>query len=112
LNSLLTGLKSQDEAMQLQCLIELCDFLSIGTEENMSGFSVDSFAPALVELLNMEHNPDMMLLACRALSYIMEALPTVSSALVGHQAVPALCQKLLNIEYIDLAEQALQVKSE
>ena len=81
MNSLLTGLQSDDEAVQLQSLMELCDFLSIGTEENMSGFSVDSFAPALVNLLNMEHNPDMMLLACRALSYTMEALPHTSGKL-------------------------------
>ena len=39
----------------------------------------------------------------------MEALPSSSAAIVACQAVPLLCAKLLSIEYIDLAEQALQV---
>jgi E3 ubiquitin-protein ligase TRIP12 len=107
---LINGLKDEgNEAMQLQSLMELCDFLSIGTEENMANFALDSFVPLLVNLLNMEHNPDIMLLACRSLAYLMEALPAASGTLVAHQAVPALCSKLLSIEYIDLAEQALQV---
>ncbi len=110
LNTLLQGLKSDsNEALQLQSLMELCDFLSIGTEESMAGFPVDSFVPALINLLNFEHNPDMMLLTCRALSYMMEALHASGASIVTHQGVPLLCAKLLSIEYIDLAEQALQV---
>lgn len=108
--TLIEGLKDEEnEGTQLQSVMELCDMLSIGTEENLAGFPVDMFASALVNLLNMEHNPDMMLLSCRALTYLLEALPGATSTVVANEAVPSLCQKLLNIEYIDLAEQALQV---
>lgn len=110
LNTLLQGIKSEgNEDIQLQCLFELCDFLSMGTEENMSNFSVDSFVPALISLLNMEYQPEIMLISCRALTYLMEALPSASSSLVNHGAVAPLCAKLLSIEFIDLAEQAIQV---
>lgn len=56
----------------------------------------------------MEHNPDIMLLAARALTFMADVLPTSCSAIVRHGAVPAFCARLLTIEYIDLAEQSLQ----
>eukprot|EP01133_Synstelium_polycarpum_P007971 gene7971-9365_t len=108
LKQILAGVKSDDESVQMESLIELCELLSIATEDTMAGFPSDSFAPALVALLNVEHNPDMMLLACRALSNMIEALPSSVSAVVNHGAVSVLCAKLLSIEYIDLAEQSLQ----
>lgn len=40
---------------------------------------------------------------------MMEALPSAAGSLIAHGAVPALTAKLLNIEYIDVAEQAIQV---
>lgn len=63
--------------------------------------------PALVNLMNMEHNPDLMLYATRTLTHMIEALPVTCSVVVSCQAVPTLCSKLLTIEYIDLAEQSL-----
>jgi E3 ubiquitin-protein ligase TRIP12 len=61
-----------------------------------------------VNLLALEHNPDMMLLAARCLTFMADVLPASCSTIVRHGAVPALCSRLLNIEYIDLAEQSLQ----
>lgn len=61
-----------------------------------------------VQLLGMEHNPDMMLLAARALTFMADVLPSSCGAIVRHGAVPAFCARLLTIEYIDLAEQSLQ----
>ena len=51
---------------QLAALSELCELLSIGTEDSMSAMSVDVFVPLLVGLLRKEHNADIMLLASRA----------------------------------------------
>lgn len=50
-----------------------------------------------------------MLLACRCLANLMEALPASTANVVYGGAVPILCQKLLEIHFIDLAEQALSV---
>ncbi|KAI8332886.1 hypothetical protein BC941DRAFT_435669 [Chlamydoabsidia padenii] len=52
-------------------------------------------------------NPETMLLACRCLSNLMDALPTSVTNVVYHGATKVLCEKLKSIEYIDLAEQAL-----
>ena len=53
----------------------------------------------------------MMLLACRCLANLLEALPNSVNAIVYAGAVPVLCAKLLEIQYIDLAEQTLSVSS-
>ena len=58
----------------------------------------------------MEHNPDIMLLAARAMTFMADALPASCSIIVRHGAVPIFCARLLTIEYIDLAEQSLQVR--
>jgi E3 ubiquitin-protein ligase TRIP12 len=60
-----------------------------------------------VGLLHLEHNPDIMLLAARALTFMADVLPQSTAVIVRHGAVPALCARLLSIEYIDLAEQSL-----
>ncbi|ORX62548.1 hypothetical protein DM01DRAFT_1403027 [Hesseltinella vesiculosa] len=52
-------------------------------------------------------NPEIMLLACRCLSNLLDALPTSVTHVVYHGGIQVLCQKLKSIEYIDLAEQAL-----
>ncbi|KAI5073229.1 hypothetical protein GOP47_0011242 [Adiantum capillus-veneris] len=109
LKRILSGLKADgEEGRQLEALSQLCELLSIGTEESLSSFSVDSFVPVLVGLLNHEYNPDMMLLAARALTHLCDVLPSSCAAVVHYGAVPCLCARLLTIEYIDLAEQSLQ----
>lgn len=52
-------------------------------------------------------NPEVMLLACRCISNLLEAMPTAVTSIVSHGAIKVLCQKLKSIQYIDLAEQAL-----
>ncbi len=74
----------------------------------MGGFQTDQVVPVLINFLNYEHNPDIMLLATRSLTHLMDVQPQSCAAVVQNQAVPALCAKLLSIEYIDLAEQAMQ----
>ncbi len=51
-----------------------------------------------------------MLLAARALTFLADMLPNSCGAIVRHGAVASLCQRLLTIEYIDLAEQSLLVR--
>ncbi len=106
LKRILSGLRAEgEEGRQLESLSQLCELLSIGTEESLSSFSVDSFVPVLVGLLNHEYNPDMMLLAARALTHLCDVLPSSCAAVVHYGAVPCFCARLLTIEYIDLAEQ-------
>ncbi|KAJ4013121.1 Ubiquitin fusion degradation protein 4 [Fusarium irregulare] len=105
---LLNSLRSNDLSEQLIALQELSEILLVSNEENLSGhFSPDAFVKELVTLMNKEESPEIMLLACRSLANLMEALPASVANVVYGNAVPVLCQKLLEISFIDLAEQAL-----
>ncbi|OMO92775.1 Armadillo [Corchorus olitorius] len=109
LKKILSGLRADgEEGKQVEALTQLCEMLSIGTEESLSTFSVDSFVPVLVGLLNHESNPDIMLLAARALTHLCDVLPSSCAAVVHYGAVSCFCARLLTIEYMDLAEQSLQ----
>ncbi|XP_023512904.1 E3 ubiquitin-protein ligase UPL3-like [Cucurbita pepo subsp. pepo] len=109
LKKILSGLRADgEEGRQVEALTQLCEMLSIGTEESLSTFSVDSFVPVLVGLLNHESNPDIMLLAARALTHLCDFLPSSCAAVVHYGAVSCFCARLLTIEYMDLAEQSLQ----
>ncbi|KAK9728001.1 Ubiquitin fusion degradation protein 4, partial [Basidiobolus ranarum] len=104
----------QEPSIQLIALQELAEILSVATEDTLTGyFSCDPFVKELVNLMKGsefsfgEESPEIMLLACRCLSNLMEALPSAVGSVVYNGAIPVLCSKLMEIQYIDLAEQAL-----
>ncbi|XP_035227054.1 E3 ubiquitin-protein ligase TRIP12-like [Stegodyphus dumicola] len=103
---LLQGLQADgDEGQQLQAVIEMCQLLVMGNEDTLAGFPVKQVVPVLIKLLEMEHNFEMMNHACRALAYLMEALPRSSSVVI--EAVPVLLNKIQVIQCMDVAEQSL-----
>ncbi|XP_030521970.1 E3 ubiquitin-protein ligase UPL4 [Rhodamnia argentea] len=93
---------------QLAVLTELCEVLSFCTEDSLSGMLADAFSPILVKFAMHDSNPDMMLLAARAITYLCDVFPRSSAFLVRHDAVPAICHRLMAIEDLDVAEQCLQ----
>ncbi|KAI5866199.1 hypothetical protein GGS23DRAFT_555948 [Durotheca rogersii] len=114
LRDILNNLRQKgDPSTQLVALQELSEILLVSNEENLSGnFSPEAFVTELVALMQPneftgEESPEIMLLACRCLANLMEALPASAATVVFGGAVPVLCQKLLEISFIDLAEQAL-----
>ncbi|KAL4971990.1 hypothetical protein BDW66DRAFT_145099 [Aspergillus desertorum] len=113
LRDILENLRMKDDpSVQLIALQELSDLLLVSNEDNLSGqFSPDPYVKELVSLMQAndfgEENPEIMLLACRCLANLMEALRGSVANVVYGGAVPILCQKLLDIQFIDLAEQAL-----
>jgi E3 ubiquitin-protein ligase TRIP12 len=113
LGGILEQLKSPDMSIQLIALQELSETLLVSTEDNLAGqFAPDAYVKELVKLMQPneftgEDNPDLQLLACRCLANLMEALPAATANVVYGGAVPVLCSKLLEIDFIDLAEQSL-----
>ena len=102
---LLEGLQSADESVQLQAAIEMCQFLVMGNEDTLTGFPSKQAVVALIVLLRNESNYELMNLACRALTYMMEVIPRSTSIVV--EAVPVLLEKVEKIECMDVAEQSL-----
>lgn len=115
LRRLLDSLRQkEDPSIQHIALQELSELLLVSTEENLAGhFSPDQYVKELVALMQPnefgEENPEMMLLACRCIANLMEALPAATASVAYGGAVPVLISKLLEIQYMDLAEQALIV---
>ncbi|KAK6348996.1 Ubiquitin-protein ligase [Orbilia blumenaviensis] len=114
LRDILSNLKNKEDITgQMLALQELSEILLMANEDNLSGnIATDQFVKELVSIMSEPdvfggENPELMLLACRCLANLMEALPSATSNVVYGGAVPVLCQKLLEIQYIDLAEQAL-----
>ena len=106
LSSLVTRLSEEvDPSLQLTGLTELCEVLSFCTEDSLSTVMADTLARVLVKLANHESNADIMLLAIRAITYLSDVYPRSVAFLVKHETLPALCQRLQAIEYLDVAEQ-------
>jgi E3 ubiquitin-protein ligase TRIP12 len=118
LKTILPNLRNHhDPTMQHIALQELAELLAISTEETLAGYlAAEPYVVELIKILKggpenspFGDNPDIMLLASRCLANLMEALPQSTGTVVYSGAVPVLCSKLLEIQYIDLAEQALSV---
>ncbi|KAF2860615.1 hypothetical protein K470DRAFT_264418 [Piedraia hortae CBS 480.64] len=103
---------SDDQMVQMAALQELSEALLMTNEDALSGnFPSDQFIEQLVALMQpspfQEANVELMLLACRCLGNLMEALPSATVNVVYGNAVPVLCNMLLEMQFIDVAEQAL-----
>ncbi|KAJ0408858.1 hypothetical protein ATCC90586_007956 [Pythium insidiosum] len=98
---------------QLSALSELCESLSLSSSDEtllLSGFSVDAFVPRIVRLIETPPSLEVLLLAARALVAMLDLLPTTAvSRAVADGIVPAVCAKLLELEFMDVAELAFQI---
>ncbi|KDN53300.1 hypothetical protein K437DRAFT_219360 [Tilletiaria anomala UBC 951] len=65
-------------------------------------------ALAAADAADAGDNTEIMLLAARCLTNLMEAMPYATHSVVTNGAIPLLNSKLMFIEFIDLAEQVLQ----
>ena len=70
-----------------------------------------TLGPWIARTLELFFIPAPYLVACRCLANMMEALPQSTGNIVYGGAVPVLCSKLLEISFIDLAEQCLSVSA-
>lgn len=111
---LLETLQSPDENEQLGAVMEMCQTLVMGNEDSLAGFPFKAVIPALVGLLagpaeggaeGRSPNFEVMHNACRALTYMMEALPRSTSLIA--ESIPRFVEKLEAIQCVDVAEQSL-----
>jgi E3 ubiquitin-protein ligase TRIP12 len=106
--TMLEALQSGDESATYSALADLTPALAVGTEDTLQGFDCNEFARVLTALMStMVHNAEILLLACRAVCHILEALPRSSRLFLRHGIVAPLCEQLRSIQFIDVAEQCL-----
>lgn len=68
--------------------------LVMGNEETLAGFPAKVAEPVLISLMQLDHNFELVHNACRALTYMLEALPRSSD--IGVDAIPILLDKVSN----------------
>ncbi|CAF1553813.1 unnamed protein product [Adineta ricciae] len=107
LQQYIQGIQSPDPDVKLTTLNELCSLLVMSNEDTLPGFQFRALYPPLRDCLADENeaNAEIALTACRALTYLMEALPR--SAMQVVEATPLFLSKLRSITSIDTAEQSL-----
>jgi E3 ubiquitin-protein ligase TRIP12 len=110
LQALLEDLKSDgDESRQFAALMELCNFVSVASEEALSSSRLEHFAAPLIKLLDMEHNPQMMMLAMRTVSNLLEVSTHIPHVFIRCGIVSTLYRRLQNVEYIEFAEHTIAI---
>ena len=106
IRSLMTMMKSEDIGDQMAGISELCEYLSVSTEDSMIMFPVDETVPVILSLL--DSSADLMLLSCRAITLLLDVHPSSAKQISQLGGIETLCGKLVCIEYIDVAEQSIQ----
>lgn len=95
-----------DDGMQLLALEDLNQMLSMGQQGEMR---VSVYVPALVKVIDRgAANPQLVLMAVRALSQIMDIEPRAGGLAVAEGVLPILCARLLSMSDLDLAEQCVK----
>jgi E3 ubiquitin-protein ligase TRIP12 len=80
-----------------------------GAAAEDSGDEEERLNAAAIAAATAEDNGEAALLACRCLANLIEAMPYAAHQVVGMGLLPVLLSKLKEIQFIDLAEQVLQV---
>ncbi|KAF6071938.1 HECT-domain (ubiquitin-transferase) family protein [Candida albicans] len=102
----------EDTYIVLESMNELSERLLM-----MNGLTAERLIPAnklarsLIEIMEdpkLEEELELHLVACRCLYNFLEVNQDFIHDALNNNAIPALCNKLLEIKYIDLTEQALQ----
>ncbi len=98
LQQYIQGIQSPDPDVRLTTLNELCSLLVMSNEETLPGFQFRVLYPPLRDCLADENeaNAEISLTACRALTYLMEALPRSAGQIV--EATPIFLSKVNFLE--------------
>lgn len=105
---LLENLQSPDDMQVLSAVCQLSMDLAVAQEDLLTSFPIDQCVPLLINCLYKEDLPDIILYAMISLTHLMDALPNVANLVASTGGVSAICSKLTNIEFIDMAEHAIK----
>lgn len=109
LQSVSSALSSSDDMELLQSLGQLSSDLVIAQEDFLATIPLPQIITLLMECLHKEHVPDIPLYAMNSLVSIVDSLPHASGIIVSTGGIQILAAKLLNFEFIDLAETSIKV---
>ncbi|PWU96979.1 hypothetical protein C4B63_17g98 [Trypanosoma cruzi] len=101
------NINSDDEGRQTVGLLDLCNLLNMATAATIASIRPSVFVPPVLACLKKEHNVDLMLLAARALTYMVDAISSAVYVLGSEGGMEAVLRHLLEVKDIELSEQCL-----
>ena len=104
-----SALSTSDDMELMQGLGQLSSDLAIAQEDFLATIPLPQLVSVLIECLHKEHMPDIPLYAMNSLVSIVDSLPHASGIIVSTGGISILASKLLNFEFIDLAEHSIKV---
>lgn len=104
---LIQTLSSEDDMEVLAAVSQLSATLSLAPEDSFSSISLENLISALVICLNKSF-PDISLYTLMSINCIFDSVANSVNAFVACGGIPPLCAKLINFEYIDMAEHAIK----
>jgi hypothetical protein len=96
---------------KITALNEISESFTMGTELTLRGFNSSTFAPLIVPCLHTSSGSAVVNAALSALFNIIETIPQHMAAFVHGGCVRPVVAVLENLEFIDIAEQAVSVLS-
>lgn len=100
------NLASNDEARVTTGLLELCDLLNMATPITIGSIRPNVFVPLVVNCMKKD-NIDLVILAARALTYMVDAISSTVFVLVSEGGIDVLLQHFQEVKDIELSEQCL-----
>mmetsp|Transcript_32292 Transcript_32292/g.54746 ORF Transcript_32292/g.54746 Transcript_32292/m.54746 type:complete len:824 (+) Transcript_32292:157-2628(+) len=108
MDRIMLSLRSEERSTQLLAVSELCEILSLASEDLLQSFSPQEITRSITEVLaDQKTSPDVKLIAIRCLNNLMAALPSSATIVATASVVTSLCENVRTICYIDVAEEAL-----
>ncbi|KEG12995.1 E3 ubiquitin-protein ligase TRIP12 [Trypanosoma grayi] len=101
------NISSDDEVRQIAGLNELCNMLSMGNSMTIGFIRPNVLVPSMLNCLRKEDNIDLMILAARALTYLVDAISSTVYVLGSEGGVEAILLHLQEVKDIELSEQCL-----
>lgn len=100
-------LNSDDEMDVLTIVSQLSTTLSMAPEDSFSSLSIENLITNLVACLSRPF-PDISLYALMAINNVFDSVANSVNTFAAAGGISPLCAKILNLEYIDLAEQGIK----
>lgn len=105
--AILTKIKSANEVEQLDGLNEFINLLNMATEATIMSISPQQFVGPIMACFQKQHNPELMLVAARSLTYLVDANTHTVRCLQRDDHLNVLLDSLREIMDVEFAEQVL-----
>ncbi|CAD2216329.1 hypothetical protein ADEAN_000379100 [Angomonas deanei] len=107
ISKLVEEISSGDDFREMQGLTQLCDIINSSSEGALTGINESNLVTAICACLRKDYNPELVLLAARSLTYLIDAAPNIVPTLSQESNLEAILSHLVSVEDIEVAQQCI-----